>query len=162
MIHARFSGQNPILNMTATAASYTTGKVMGVPTKFANISTEPGALGILESLVLVDKEDVSLGIDIFLFNQLPTSQGADTATFALSAAESVNCLGVVSVASTDYKASSVVGIATKANLQLILSPLQQTKASAGGRDIYAVAVARASITFSNVGSLWLRLGIRQF
>lgn len=156
--------RNLAVNLGATAAAYTTGKVIGVPTKISDAFLDRGGTGVLESLCLIDKESKSVAVDLYFFQQKPTSQGADTGTFALSAAESVYLLGKVGVASADYSASSVVSEATKNGLGISLAGMtgtQQGVVGQGSRDLWVVAVARGSATWSGASGLYLRIGVLQ-
>lgn len=161
---SRFSQSNKMVSLGATAQAYTTGQVVGVPTKIANAVMDPGGTGILESLCLVDKENKKIAVDLYFFQRKPTTQGADAATFALSAAEMLFVCVRISVVAGDYASSSVAAEATKTNLFSCLAAAQGSQlgmAGQGSKDIWVLAVARGSLTFSSADSLWLRAGIVQ-
>lgn len=156
--------KNAAISVGATAASYTTGKVIGVPTKIPFSMLDTGGSALLKSLCVIDKEAVGLAMDIYFFQQKPTSQGADTGTFALTAAESVYLLGRVTLAAGDFTASSVIKEATKTNIDLQLAAMTGAQAGVigqGSKDVWMLVVARASITYSSAASLWIRAGIEQ-
>jgi hypothetical protein len=159
-MHVRMTAITPQLSLGATTTAYTTGKTIGVPTQFKNVVGNNGGSARLMSLSLIDQNGIDGAVDLFFFNQLPTSMGADAATFALNSAESLYCLGVVKVAAADYSASSAVGVAAKANINMFIAGTQQPQPGVpGGTSIWVVAVARGSITYTSAAALYLTLGI---
>lgn len=151
---------NRVVSFGSTIKSYTAGQVIGVPTAIPTAVQDPGQTGVLESLTIFDAENQKGAVDIIFFQQLPTSQGADGAAYALNATELLYVLGRVSVLGSDYASSSAVAEATKNALGISLAGA--TKAQGGASAIvYCLAVARASITFASTGSLKMRVGILQ-
>lgn len=172
-IHSRLSAKTLQLGFANAAATYATGKVIGAPIKYPNMVQDPGNSCQLESLTLIDNNAQNGNIDVFFFNQLPTTMGADQATFAISAAESLFCLGVVSV--TSYKSMGAnAGVSNPQNVVTVLSGTQQqastqavapgspTTFTPGGKDIWVLLVARASITYTAANSLFVTLGVVQY
>ena len=168
MQQVRFSAKQPLVQIAATANTYTTAYTIGAPILFPNVPCDPGGVAILQSLILIDKAKQSLSVDLYFFNQLPTSQGGDNTAFALSVAESTYLVGNVTILTTDYTASSIVSIASKKNIVMALSGQQQVPTAAGGgpctpggKNIWVVAVARGAPAYT-AGCLWLGLGIQQY
>lgn len=151
---ARGNSFNKRVAMTASSTAYTTGKVIGVPTALAGAVANPGGTGTLISLLVQDMISQSKDIDFYFFDRLPTTQGGDGATYALTDAESAYLLGKISVATADYSVGSSENTeATKQGLALGLRAYN-------GTSVYVVAVARASVTFTG-DNLYIRPHIRQ-
>lgn len=151
-----------------TAVAYATGNQLGNPMAVDNQSGQPGPIpenglsAILQSLNLLDKNKNSLAVDIFLFNQNPSSLAAqDHNAFAPSAADLLNCIGVINVKTTDWTdagANGQIAMVPPARLQNVMKPALGSQATA----LYAVCVARGAATFAGgAGALQIRFQFAQ-
>jgi hypothetical protein len=155
-----------VVNVGATAQSYLTGTVIGVPTKIANAVLEKGGTGTLVAKVVLDAAKQSQPMDVYFFSQLPTSQGANGAAFALNATDLQFLLGRIGVLSTDYSVSSAVAEASKNLLSLgVNGGPAKTQGStilpnSGSRDIFVLAVSRGTYV-ATLNSLSIKVYIQQ-
>lgn len=132
--------------VTASSA-YATGNAAGG--KLTLAQAMDGGTATLQSLTLSDKSNSKVAMDVLLFNQSFTPT-ADKSAIAISAADMLNCVGVISIATTDWATigSSANAVATKANINLRM---------AGSIDnaLYAQIVVRGTPTFGTTSDLQL-------
>lgn len=146
---------NAVFETGSTATTYSTGKVIGTPTEIVKAMQDAAMTGILESLTVLDQEGQAVALDIWFFKTLPTSQGADTANFALNATDLLNVLGRISVATGDYTKNVAGNVAEATKTALGLSLVS----GKGNQSIWMVVVCRGAPTWGTAKSLKVRLGI---
>lgn len=146
-------GRSLIVSSSATpvitASSYTTGKALGGLLTFTGIA----AFGWTKLLtaVITDLANQKIAMDLMLFNQTFTAT-ADTSTIAISGADVVKAVGVISFVAGDYisAAASTNAIATKYNLQLgAIAALDQ--------NLYGQLVIRGSATYASISDIKVTL-----
>jgi hypothetical protein len=150
-------GSSTLLSVTipTVAAAYGAGDVLGAPVKLPNAFLDTKGTALLQSIQLLDKDDQAAAqVDLYFFNVLPTTQGADNAAFAISDAEADNIVAVVSVLSGDWNDVGGAKIASKGAIG------QLVQGVAGVKDLWVVAVARGTPTQTN-NALRLKVGLRQ-
>jgi len=127
-----------------TPAAYGSGDAIGVLQSLAGAVSGSKQSGTLENLVVVDIDNQSAPIDVFLFQSSVTG-GVDNAAYAPSDAEILECVGVVEVDALDYitvGASSVATIPVDLGFQLDSSTT-----------VYAQIVSRGTPTYGAANSL---------
>lgn len=156
----------PLAVPGVTAVAYASGDQLGNPIVIDNASGQPGPIrenglgAILRSLALYDRDKQSAIMDILFFNQNPVSLAAgDHSTFAPTAADLKNCIGVVSIGSADWiDAGANGGVANipPSRLRQVLKPALGGQVTA----LYAVCVLRGAFTFANT-TLQIRFQFEQ-
>lgn len=110
--------------------------------------------GVLESLQVIDKDDQGAALDIYFFSSNITTFGTANAAPSISDADAATLLGIVSVATGDYKDLGGVKVASVKAINAIL------KAASGAKTIYVAATTSGTPTYTASG-LVLRVGILQ-
>ena len=143
-----------LVTPTMQVSAYSTGQVMGGVQTISS-QEEVKLSDILQSIVVIDPSNQGGQIDIFLFNAPTTGTYTDGSAFAPSAADLLACVGVVNIASADYVAAGssakIAGGKNEAMLGRVVKPstsVPQTT-NAASASLYAVAVARGSLTYAN-------------
>lgn len=137
----------PVLDTVAYAA----GDVLFATASIADAVRANDLRSLLQSLVVIDKDDQKLGFDIHFFSANVTS-GAINAAPTISDADAGNFLGTVTVAVADYKDLGGVSVACIKNIGLLL------EAASGAWIIYAFGVTAGAPTHTASG-LVLRFGM---
>lgn len=122
-----------------------------IVTGMAQISNE---VGELYSLVLVDEDDVGAAVDVY-FLDANVSLGTEGVLPSITDANARNILGLVAIATGDYKDLGGVKIAMKSNIGIIAKPATGTK------DIYVGVVNGAGTPTYTAAGLRLRLGFKR-
>lgn len=145
--HARFRLISPT-TVTINSA-YSTGQVLGtvlplIANSGANtIIPYDGLSTVLNGVVFFDSTAQSAAIDLFFFKKAIGTY-TDKTTFTPSAADMLNCTGVVQLPAASYiAAGSGQSIITLAKVGLILKP-----ATAGNTTMYCVPVVRGTPTYT--------------
>lgn len=140
-----------------TGSAYAANQVLGGKITIDNINGASGPIKeaplstILQSLSVLDPDTQNASIDLFFFNQNPTATYTDKTNFVPSLADLQNCIGVVNVPTTAYKAAGANGaVASVAGIGQVLKPF-----AAAGTALYCIPVVRGTPTFVN-GSVWFR------
>jgi hypothetical protein len=161
----RNATNNVLVNFGATAGAYSSGQVIGTPQKLIG-SLDKGGTATLVAALLLDLAAQKLAVDVYFFNQLPTSMGADKAAFALNTTEALYIVGRYSFLTTSYSVASSnnVSEATVGLLNIGLvsgngnpvgSGTQVAKSNPNNtlntNNIYVLAVARGAPTYGANG-----------
>lgn len=135
---------------TITAGAYTSGKALGGLLTFTDLV--PGGFSKLLNLAITDKGNQKSAVDLMLFNQTFTPT-ADAATLAISSADLLNCLGVISIAQADYVslAASTNAIATKLQAMGLIG--------ASNNNIYGQLVSRGTPTYVSTSDIQVRMTV---
>lgn len=110
------------------------------------------ALGVLQSLVLIDEADQKAALDIYFLSANNTF-GTENSAPSILDANAGAILAVISVASGDYKDLGGVSVVEKANLSKIIKP------ATGSDDIYVAVVNGSGTPTYGATSLKLRVGV---
>lgn len=142
--------QNIQVTPTISASAYTSGFQLGSIMTLANAvrfeSNTSIGTAFLSEITILDKDSQNAAIDIFFFNTSPTLVSTDHAAFDITDANLVaQCIGVVSVG-TSYSASASNSVSSVSNLNKAIY-------TTVGSNIYAVAVVRATPTYTTTTSL---------
>ncbi len=124
---------------------------LGVGTAPIKVLTDDMGLGLLEQVVVSEIGTQKSAIDLFLFNALPVLTSAvDGATFAMSAAEWLKCIGVVNVAQADYKGLT----AAQSMARVALSyPGLALQGAVKSKDLWYMPVSQGTPTYVTVHDL---------
>ena len=137
----------PTLPASATVIN---GDLLVDTTAMASVALSNAGIARLKQLVLNDEDDNGIALDIFFFTA-STTMGATDAPFAPSDALMRTCLGVISVAATDWIDCGGVRIAS------IILPGDglMLQAGTGTTTVWYAMVARAA-----GGNTWTASGIK--
>lgn len=124
-------------------ALYASGDALGSRFVIPNVVSADGGSAVLESVVVIDKDDEGVQIDFPLFTRVFTAT-ADNAAFAVSDVDLESCIGVVSVSNYSDFANNQIGTARGLGLAFTIPE---------GRDLHCQAVVRGAPTFGNATDL---------
>jgi hypothetical protein len=111
--------------------------------------------GVLQSLVLVDRADQGVALDVYFLDSSVT-MGTENSAPSISDDNAGSILGVVSLTTSDYNDLGGARVGHKENIGIVL------KAASGTDDIYvAVVNGTGTPTYGAADALRLRLGILQ-
>lgn len=139
---------------TITASSYTANYVVGGLLTFASAVRLSAGAGVINSVVITDKANQHVQLDLWLFEGDPSSGStlADHGAFTISSAGLIKSLGFVSVTSYCQPGTGgCVGLAT---------PDLRVKA-ASGTSLYGVLLTRGTPTFASTSDITVRLVVSQ-
>lgn len=139
------------VTLTLDTSAYIDGDVFCDTATLSNAVRVNGGRGILQSIVVLDEDDVGQTID-FVFFSVTQSLGTKNSTPNISDANARDCLGAVRVASSDYLDFGGVKVATKTGIGLHL------EAASGSRNLFLGGIIRGAGTYTASG-VRLRLGI---
>lgn len=105
----------------------------------------------LRSVQLLDEDDQGVALDL-VFLDGNVSLGTENAAPSITDANARNILGLVSIATGDYKDLGGCRIASLRNVGLLV------KAASGTRNIYVAAITRGGTPTYTAAGLKLRLG----
>lgn len=146
---------NPVtlLNVTPTldTVAYASGDVMFVSTVCTNAFRVTDGLGILDSVVLIDKADQGIALDLY-FCDANITTGTINGAPSISDADCATIMAIVPVASGDWKD---LGGARVANIKNIWATV---KAATGTRNMFVFGIIGGAGTYT-ASDLVLRLGI---
>ena len=157
----------PVATITrpADTVAYTAGDVVADSTsaaavlKFSGCSGD-GNGGVIRSAMFASSivPGTKLNADLFLFNTAPTAYGNDNEAFALSDADLLNCVGVISLDGTtaaNVKTGTLNCVVINQALAMPFKSLTNDKA------LYGVLVARNAYTPGSAEVLTIKLGIER-
>ena len=133
--------------------AYTSGDVLADTQVVTDALRFADSCGMIQSVVLIDEDDQGIALDLH-FLSANSSLGTENGAPNISDANARDHLGVVAIASGDYKDLGGVRVATVKGIGL------PVKAASGTKDIYVGAVTGGTPTHSASG-LKLRIGIQQ-
>lgn len=123
------------------AASFSANDFVGGVLTLDNYLRSSAGLGILTSLVLVDKSKQAAALTVFFFGKTLAGSYADNGAEAITAADWLKCIGFVDVLASDYK--------TLANASVVSLNLISLGARALiGAPIYALIVTTGTPTYA--------------
>lgn len=149
--------------LTTTSTTYATGKVIGGIQTVTDGVLNSGGVSRLKSITLANQNaSTNVAVDIIFFDSL-VSCGADTATFAITVAESYSYLGHISLVAGDYTLNSTVSCLANKVLSgdLLLKAANGVSNQYSSTKIYFVVVARASNVIGGVDDVQVKLGLDQ-
>lgn len=137
-------------------AIYASGDVLAVATVLNNVMTDEGGCAMLESLLVIDKSNQKVAIDVLFFDSAPAnSLGALNAAYALVDADSSKIVARHSILAADYISSGALNAeASYGNIKKILKSAARSKA------LYIALVVRSGTpTYGVASDLIIKLGL---
>jgi hypothetical protein len=135
---------------TVTAAAYSAGNQVGGIQTLSKPCFDQNRFTKLCALAITDNANQKAAFNIFLFNQLPTVSSTDKTAVDIASSELASkCVGVITIATSDYQtckaATNAVGLKTFSEL---FWQSQDTQAR-----LYAVVVTTGTPTYASTSDL---------
>lgn len=145
---------NTVAVTPAVAADgHATGECIGPIMTFAAVARADGKTGYITAAQAITKVANTVQIDLFVFNASPTnSTTADSGAFALHADDMAKLIGVIPISS--WYAGGTPGVGFNDTCRV---PVDGQAAD----DVYVVAVARGTITFTGTSDITFKLTMDQ-
>ncbi len=144
------------VTLTLDTNAYADGDVLADTQEIANVFSTPGKCVILNSILLLDKDDQAGALDL-VFLRNATSLGTENAALNISDANAAEITGVVPFEAADYKdlINSTIAVKGPADtgMGFVLSPNEL-----GGGSLWIGAISRDTKTYSASGIL-LKIGL---
>lgn len=147
-------GKTAVFDVTLVldTAAYAAGDVLFVTQLLNGILRIPDGTGIVQSIQVIDQDDNGVAFDLY-FLSANVAMGTINVAPSITDANAVNILGVVSVATTDYKD---IGGAKVASIRNIGLPV---KALTGTDDLCIAGVNGAGTPTFTASGIKLRIGV---
>lgn len=133
--------------------AYADGDVLAATQEIAGAVRTNAGCALLQSLTVHDEDDVGQALDLIFFSA-NSALGTENAAPSITDAAARDILGIVSIASADFKDFGGVKIASLKGIGLIL------KGATSATSVYVGAIIRGAGTFTAAG-IRLRLGVVQ-
>lgn len=148
-----------LVNSASTA--YAVGDQLDGLQQITNALDEAGDTGIINSIIVVDKESASAAVDVLFFNDAPTVVSSDNVSLNISDADMESkFLGSVRVAAADYITTAASSVATVKNIGLSVNSIKSST-NLNGNSLWAILRSAGTPTWTGTQSLSLRIGILQ-
>lgn len=139
------------VTLSLDTVAYASGDVLADTQVVTNAMRAADGLGILRSIALVDEDDQGVAFDLYFFSA-NVSLGTENAAPNISDADARNFLGIVAIATTDWKDLGGVRVAYIDDIGMVVKP------ATGTRNIYVGAVNGAGTPTFTAAGVTLRLG----
>jgi len=143
----------PAIVFSLDTNAYATGDVLAATQALASAFRSADGTGILQSIVLVDKDDQGAALDLVIL-KADVSIGTENAAVSISDANADSVLGIISVSAGDWIDLGGCRVATLRGLGLVV------KAATGTTSLYVALISRGSPTHSAAG-ITAQFGILQ-
>jgi hypothetical protein len=137
---------------TLDTSIYASGDILFTTTAVSNAVRANDGLAMLNSLVVVDKDDQKPEFALKFWSSNVT-YGTFNAAPSISDADAANCLGRINIVAADYDDDGGVSTAFKDNIGKLL------KAASGTRTIYITGKLTAGTPTHTASGLVIRLGL---
>ena len=134
---------------------YAANDVLVIPQILTACLLENGGKAILDSVVLLDKDDQGIAMDL-VFSQVVTTLGTINGAVSISDANAAYILGTLNIATGDYVDLIGSQIATKLNVGMYL------EGASGADDIYIGAITRGGTPTYTASGITVRLGLKRY
>lgn len=131
---------------------FASGDVIADTQACSNIMPVAGGAALLQSVILLDEDDVGTAIDLLFFSSVVVL-GTENAVPSISDANCRQYLGKVAVAAADFADLGGVKVAEIKGINMLL------RAADGSRDIGVAAVCRSGTPTYSAAGVKLRLGL---
>jgi hypothetical protein len=140
---------------TITVGAYSAQDMVGGKMTLSNAMRVIGGKGYLYSLEVISTDKIAAALDFHLFSAMAGAY-ADNDPESISAADSLNHLGLVRILATDYltKANFAIAQPDPTTFKPIL-----LKSGAASRDLFAIVVCTATPTYTHSTGLQFDFGI---
>lgn len=139
--------------LTGFSGTLATGEVIVDTEEVANAVRIDAGTGVLHSIVLLDKADQGIALDVVILRSLE-SLGTEGGAVDITDTEAEEIIAVVSIVASDYKDFIASQIAIKENIGI------DVQAEAGSTSLYVGLIARGAPTY-NASDLVIKLGFLQ-
>lgn len=147
-------GSVSLISVTPTISAssiYAAKDAIGGIMTFSNAARASGGGGILESVVLVDKDQERSNMDLVLFSATVAGTATDNAAFDPTDADLANCVGVVPISSGDYADFNDNSVATRSGIGLAYT--------CAATSLFGVLVARTTPTYTATSDIIVTIGV---
>lgn len=139
--------------LTNFATPYSANDNVGAKFAIPGAVRVSAGLGIMQSVIIVDKSEQAVPLTILLFKSEPAGSYVDNAPEAVSAADWLLFLGQMDIVAADY--------ATRANASVVsLGGYNLDIKAAAGTTIYGLIVTTDTPTYTAIDALQLTFGVR--
>lgn len=138
---------------TVDTSAYGSGDRLGSIQTLTGACEVAGKAAVLESVTIVDKSNQKAAMTLLFFESLPTVASSDNTALDISDAQMAKCVGVVSIANTDYADAS----SSAAGCKTFDLPMR----SAGAADLYVVVKSGGTPTYGAATDLTFKYVFRQ-
>lgn len=154
----RVGGIAKIVKVTPTmddSPDYSTGDVFGAKMTLTDAVLGLEGTGLLQSIILKSEDTLTVNtVDVIIFDSDPSNTTfTDNSALALADADLPKVIGIIQL-NTAYSVDSTSNVLQTTNIAL---PVQ----ASGGKDLYAVMVARGTINLSVTDGISLAFGFLQ-
>lgn len=140
---------------TFATVAYSSGDQLGLIAPITGALNTAGGSSKLISLVVIDKNDQTAAQMEVLFWSQSITLATDNAAVSISDADSLYCLGKITIAATDWEDVGANKIATKYALGL---PLRSTSIPSS-QNIYVSLITKGTPTYTESNPIVLKFGI---
>jgi len=123
---------------------YASGDVLADTQLIAGAMRMRDLTGVMSGFTLMDEDDQGIELDVVILSE-NVSIGTENAAVSVTDANARQILGIINVASTDWKDLGGVRVATVRNVNLPVKPASQTQ------DLYVALIARGTPTHTVSG-----------
>lgn len=143
---AKMGGHTKTVDLTFSLDTniHASGDVLAESQVIAACMRVDDATGVLSGFSLHDEDDQGIELDVVLLSA-NVSLGAENAAPSITDANAREVLGIINVASTDWKDLGGVRVATKLNVNLPVKPVTGTD------DLYVALITRGTPTHTASG-----------
>jgi hypothetical protein len=139
--------------LSLDTSAYADGDVLADSQSFASVARANDVGFVLQSVVLVDKDDQGMGLDLVFLNA-NQSLGTENAAPSISDANAEYIMGMVQISTSDWYDLGGARVAWRTNINLPMVPVS------GGTNVYVAAISRGTGTYTASG-ITVRLGIQR-
>mgnify|MGYP001601299563 CR=1 FL=1 len=147
-------GKTSVFDVTLSldTSAYASGDLLADTQACSALFRKDDGTGLLQSLMVIDQDDQKVAFDVYILSANVT-MGTENSAPSITDANAVNILGIVSVATTDYKDLGGVSVA---NIKGLGIPI---KAVSGTDDLYLAVVNGTGTPTFTASGVKLRLGV---
>lgn len=139
--------------------AYSSGDAIGVDTPLLSVLRSGVCTGILQSLVITDRDNQKAPIEFLFFRDDPVTSAVNNTAYAIAAADDTKFLGKVSVAAADYVTIGTVAVASISGIGLPVVGAFSTSVGAG--TIWVAPITTGTPTYATADALSLRFNFLQ-
>ena len=151
---SQVKGQVVIANATPVldTSAYTANNVLFATVAIENLAPAKEQAVVLESISVIDKDDVGPQITLHFFDA-NVALGTVNTPPSISGGDAVNYLGSVDIAAADWRDLGGVKVVERKGIALNLNP------ASGSRSVYVAGTTTGTPTFTSTEALILRFGV---
>jgi hypothetical protein len=143
------------LTLSLSTSQYADADVLAATQELADALLAPGTHAILQSLVVLDKDDQGAALDLVFFRSEAAMGAAENAALAITDANADEILTVVEIAAADFVDLANSQIATKGPSDAGMSAVLT---ATSGQSLFVAAISRGTGTYTASG-ITLKIGL---